>query len=272
MAKRFTDTEKWKKKWLRQLSSEYKLFWVYLLDDCTHAGIWDVDMEIANIRLGLELEEEKVLDVFKDKILSIDNGNKWFVPGFIDFQYGDLNSGNRVHNSVISSLKKEGAYKGLKHPLQGCKDKDKDKAKDKDKDKAKNKDKQKTFDFESVWALYPPGKKFGKAEARGHFNTTVKTDEDFANLKKALKNYIDSKRVKEGFAKDGCNWFDDWQPWVDWKDTEPKKPVLRDPGAESDAQYEQWKKEGRGREKGVRNPKGIERVKKLTETISTKGE
>ena len=31
MAKRFTETGKWKKKWIRQLDPKYKLFWFYLL-------------------------------------------------------------------------------------------------------------------------------------------------------------------------------------------------------------------------------------------------
>ena len=76
----------------------------------------------------------------------------------------------------------------------------------------------KTFDFESVWQSYPEGKKIGKKLALGHFNTSVKTDEDFANIKKALKNYTNSQRVRIGFGKDGCNWFDEWEDWVDFKE------------------------------------------------------
>jgi len=139
MAKRFTDTEKWKKKWIRKLDHKYKLFWVFICDDCNHAGIWDVDLDVANIRLGLNLTEAEILTAFKEKLIPIDNGDKWFIPKFVDFQYGELNSENRVHSSVLSILKKEGAYKGLKQPLQGCKDKAKDKDKDKDKDNIKDK-------------------------------------------------------------------------------------------------------------------------------------
>ena len=65
MAKRFTDTEKFKKRWIKELPIEYKLFWVYLLDHCNHAGVWDVEMDIANVRLGMELKEEEVLLTFK---------------------------------------------------------------------------------------------------------------------------------------------------------------------------------------------------------------
>jgi len=109
MAKRFTDTEKWKKKWIRNLSLEHKLFWMYLLDDCNHAGIWDVDMDVANIRLGTKLDEETILEEFSEKIASLDDGRKWFIPKFIEFQYdGELNPDNRAHASVIKHLKSQG--------------------------------------------------------------------------------------------------------------------------------------------------------------------
>ena len=39
MAKRFTDTDKWKKGFIRNLPTKYKLLWLYILDDCNHAGV-----------------------------------------------------------------------------------------------------------------------------------------------------------------------------------------------------------------------------------------
>ncbi len=139
MAKRFSDTEKWKKQWIRKLPKDYKLLWIYILDDCNHAGIWDVDLEVAELRLGIEVSDANALRYFGDKVVAIDNGVKWFIPGFIDFQYGQLNSNNKLHNSVINLLKKDGVFDGLTSPLQGAKDKEKEKDKDKERDKEKNK-------------------------------------------------------------------------------------------------------------------------------------
>ena len=34
MAKRFTDTDKWKKGFIKRLPAKYKLLWLYILDDC----------------------------------------------------------------------------------------------------------------------------------------------------------------------------------------------------------------------------------------------
>lgn len=136
MAKRFTDTNKWRKPFIRGLQGAYKLFWFYILDDCDHAGIWIVDMEVANIRTGQNITEEDALKIFESKITVFDNGERWFIQDFIDFQYGILNDSNRAHKSVINILLK---YKLLNKdmtlisPLQGVKDKDKDKELDKDK-------------------------------------------------------------------------------------------------------------------------------------------
>ena len=141
MAKRFTDTGKWKKKWIRELGPEMKLFWFYLLDNCDHAGIWEVDIELAAFQIGIELDESEILNTFNRKIVPFKPG-KWFVPKFIVYQYGELNESNRAHLSVIKILTKYGLYKGLNEveqgaykKLEGAKDKDKDKELDKVKDK-----------------------------------------------------------------------------------------------------------------------------------------
>lgn len=133
MAKRFTDTDKWKKPFIRSLQAPYKLLWFYILDDCNHAGIWEVDIEVASLRIGEELDGKKALTFFGDRVHKI-SSSKWFIPDFISFQYGELNEKNRVHFSIIQILNK---YK-IKHlisPLQRAKDKDMDKEQDMDMDK-----------------------------------------------------------------------------------------------------------------------------------------
>lgn len=148
MAKRFTDTDKWNKKFIRNLKAPYKLLWMYICDECNHTGIWDVDIEVAKIKIGERVTEEAAIEAFGDKIMVIDNGSKWFIPSFIEFQYGQLSETNRAHSKVISSLQKFGLLnddltvkeqisplitinKPLASPLQGAKDKDKEEDKDK---------------------------------------------------------------------------------------------------------------------------------------------
>jgi len=110
MAKRFTDTGKWKKKWIRELNPDMKLFWFYLLDNCDHAGIWEVDIDLASFQVGVKLDEARILKVFNRKIVPFKDG-KWFVPKFIEYQYGELNENVNAHKSVIKILKKYGLNK-----------------------------------------------------------------------------------------------------------------------------------------------------------------
>jgi hypothetical protein len=138
MAKRFTDTEKWKKPFIRGLQGAYKLLWLYICDDCDHAGIWQVDFEVAKIRIGEDICLPDAIECFGDKIVIFDNGNKWFIPSFIEFQYpSGLNPDNRAHNSIIVLLEKYNLLKNenkpLISPLEGRKDMDMDMDKDKDK-------------------------------------------------------------------------------------------------------------------------------------------
>ena len=115
MAKRMTDTDKWKKGFIRGLNSKYKLLWLYILDDCDHAGVWETDFEVASIRIGSKIDESDAAQVLSSQIKIFDGGNKWFIPKFNDFQYGTLNENSRVHQSVIKIIDKYDLYniKGL---------------------------------------------------------------------------------------------------------------------------------------------------------------
>lgn len=142
MAKRFTDTNKYKKPFIRSLKGAYKLLWDYLYHDCDHAGIWIVDFEIAQLYIGsdMPISKTEALKYFNSdeiRIIEVDNGSRWFIPSFIDFQYGTLNEFNRAHKSIISILNKYELYKHkpLTSPLQGHKDMDMDMDKEMDKEK-----------------------------------------------------------------------------------------------------------------------------------------
>jgi hypothetical protein len=155
MAKRFTDSMKYKKKFFRELPGSYKLLWDFLYHDCDNCGIWIVDFDLAQKYVGKDMliTEEEALKLFNAdevRIVKIDKGEKWFLPGYIEFQYGQLSEKNRAHIPVITALKKydlinpdyslKEKIKGDTSPLQGAKDKAKEKEKDKDMDKEKDKD------------------------------------------------------------------------------------------------------------------------------------
>lgn len=153
MSKRMTGTEKWDDPWFFRLPLEYKCLWIYLLDKCDHAGLWKVNLELASFHLKVDFKFKDISKYFVDKIIVV-NDDLWFIPNFVNFQYGKLNIDNKVHKSVISNLEKfnllDDKHCVILSPLLGshiapcyeAKDKDKEKEKDKDQDKEKEKDRK----------------------------------------------------------------------------------------------------------------------------------
>ena len=123
MAKRFIDTKIWDKAWFRKLSTKNKLVWIYLLGKCDHAVI------------GETVTYEELPDIIKDKMKYIEGEEQYFIPSFIEFQYGELKEHSKPHQSVIKRLTNKKLLKG--YVTIKNKDKNKDKLKDKTKDKEK---------------------------------------------------------------------------------------------------------------------------------------
>ena len=199
MAKRFIDTDLFRKPFMRGLDAPYKALWIYLLCECDHAGVWVVELDVAQIRLGMRLDPDKVMDRMGGAVVPIDGGTKWYLPDFVEFQYGTLNPANRVHASVLERLAKCGIdpearpeIKPLTSPLQGAKDKDKDKDTQGRKERARE-----GPDFELWWTTYAKGsRKLSAAE-------WVKlSPEDRQACIAATPAYLASKPDKV-FRKDG---------------------------------------------------------------------
>lgn len=145
MAKRFIDTNIFKKGFLKSLPPSTKLFYVYLFCECDHYGIWNVELDVAEVRLGISLDYTYVLDLLSDKIIEIEKGRKWFLPQFILFQYGTLNPKHKLHRSVFNELEKRNLlqYVSVPEELGNSSGRVKEKDKEKDKEKEKDKDKEK---------------------------------------------------------------------------------------------------------------------------------
>ena len=111
MAKRFIESGTFRNEFIRSLPAEYKLFYLYLLCECDHCGIWSVEMDVASLRIGANVIRSEALKHFKNKIVEFDNGTKWFIPAFIFFQYGDVsNAANKIHKSVCNRLEKNNLF------------------------------------------------------------------------------------------------------------------------------------------------------------------
>jgi|694.fasta_scaffold97759_2 hypothetical protein len=133
--KRFTDTDKWRDPWFRKLSSGVKLAFLFIVDNCDNAGVWDADMELADFSIGMEIPWQKVRDALGDR-MEVLNSGKWHLKKFVNFQFGKLSEECKPHAAVIRLLQKheiERVSKEYPKGIHTLKDKDKDQDKDKDK-------------------------------------------------------------------------------------------------------------------------------------------
>jgi hypothetical protein len=106
--KRFTETEKWRDTWFRKLKPVYKLAFIYVVDTCDAAGVWDPDFEFANFAIGEQVEWSNLPNQeFGDRIKILPNG-KWYLTRFVDFQYGKLTAECRPHARVLQLLQTHG--------------------------------------------------------------------------------------------------------------------------------------------------------------------
>tara|TARA_Y100001938_G_C8094118_1_gene436995 strand:+ start:369 stop:1223 length:855 start_codon:yes stop_codon:yes gene_type:complete len=85
--KRFTDTRKWEKEWFLSLECGDKLVWLYLLDTCDEAGLWNANWRLCSILTGVDLDGcPKAL---KHQLVKTNHDKVLYIKDFMDFQYPD---------------------------------------------------------------------------------------------------------------------------------------------------------------------------------------
>jgi hypothetical protein len=186
MSKRLTDTEIWKKSWFYDLEPKYKIFWFYILSDCDSAGIWSVNIKLAENILNFKFKHEELIKIFAEQIFAISD-KYWFIIDFIRFQYGypvSQNSPMRKKLSELLNLRNlniDTYYENLntlsipyRYSIDTVKDKEKDKDKDKEKEIKEKKEKENSY-----------------------FNLLKQIFEDFYLSKTEIKYYFEAK---DGFA------------------------------------------------------------------------
>jgi len=118
-----------------------KLLWQWLCDRCDNAGIIDPDIELASFQIGYQYPIN-TLSEFSGRIVQIPCG-KWFIPKFIEFQYGNLSDECKAHRPIFLSLDKHGIdatnlqYKGYPKGIDTLQEKEKEKDKETDKKKTR---------------------------------------------------------------------------------------------------------------------------------------
>ena len=115
--KRFTETTKWDDPWFIDLEPSAKLLWLYLLDKCDNAGVVDISVKLAGMLLnGENCVEAGIKTLCAAGRLEEIEGGKYYIPGFVIFQYGELKPGSNLHKNVIALLNKHGLIERFFNP------------------------------------------------------------------------------------------------------------------------------------------------------------
>lgn len=82
---RYTETTKWNNPSFRKLPPSAKLFYLYLIDVCDNAGVWEIDDEHARFCIKKDLDLDEMLGELGDRIKVLPSG-KWWITRFVKFQ------------------------------------------------------------------------------------------------------------------------------------------------------------------------------------------
>ena len=105
MAKRFIDTELFDDPWFMDLSVSGKLFWIYCITKCDHAGILELNKKLCQFQTGIK-SIETVIKELSNRLICVKE-QYYFIPKYIEFQYpGFPNSKVRQQARAIEILKK----------------------------------------------------------------------------------------------------------------------------------------------------------------------
>jgi len=89
------------------LSVNAKLLYIYLITNCDHAGIIDINWKLAELQTGIKQlakTYQTLIKEFTDRLIHLRNGY-YFIPRFITFQYPNFpNSNVRQQTGAIRRL------------------------------------------------------------------------------------------------------------------------------------------------------------------------
>jgi len=105
MAKRFIDTALFDDEWFMELSKEGKLFWIYAMTKCDHAGILQLNEKLCKFQTGIE-DIETVKQELGNRIVTL-RQPYLFIPKFLFYQYPNFPHSNaKAQKSAIDILTK----------------------------------------------------------------------------------------------------------------------------------------------------------------------
>jgi hypothetical protein len=112
MAKRFIDTNLFNDEWVCNLSKDSKLFFIYYIVTCDHAGVLRLNKKLCEFQTGIK-SFETIIKEFGNSLITVKE-NVFFMPKFIKFQYPNFpNSGVKQQDGALRILESLGITKDL---------------------------------------------------------------------------------------------------------------------------------------------------------------
>lgn len=105
--KRFTETNKWGDPWFRKLSAAAKLVWLYACDHCDCVGTVHLDCDLLSSDLRIKITHQHFEEIGGERLTST-GSDRYFIPKFIPFQYGELSPNCTPHRKVIAEIERKG--------------------------------------------------------------------------------------------------------------------------------------------------------------------
>ena len=204
MAKRFIDTSFFRDPFVRGLQGAYKGLYIYLFLECSNSGIWDVELDVAKIRCGINdnLTADEILIMFPEKILALDNGRKWFLINYVKVQHnGVLNEKNKAHICAIFELKKFNLLRAISENEYEI--------------FIQNDEKN---EGASKGLVSPSGNGNGNSKGNGNNNSRAKKKFQPPSLDEVLQFFKEN-----GYREDVANKAFNYYTELDWKDSSGKQ-------------------------------------------------
>lgn len=92
MAKRFIDTRMFEDEWVCSLTKDAKLFFIYYITTCDHAGILKLNRSLCEFQTKLK-SFDTIVKELGDSLVTLKD-NVFFMPKFIKFQYPNFPQSN----------------------------------------------------------------------------------------------------------------------------------------------------------------------------------
>lgn len=104
MAKRFIDTRMFEDEWFSDLSKDGKMFFIYYITTCDHAGMFKLNKKLCRFQTDIE-STERVIEEFGNCLVRVKE-DLYFMPKYILFQYPNFPKSTVVQQvSAVKLLK-----------------------------------------------------------------------------------------------------------------------------------------------------------------------